>query len=165
VREIILRLIQTHRKKGILVDANLLLLYFVGFFDRSQIQRFKRTRQFTPEDHDVLVSLLQSFDKWVTTPNILTEVSNLSGQFGEPVRSSYFKAFSRGISLLKEQYVESSRTAEGEHFVSMGLTDTAILSLAVAGHLVLTDDFPLAQRLQKIGADVINFNHVRTLAW
>jgi len=167
VRETIHPLIQRHRKKGVLVDANLLLLFFVGLFDRTQIQRFKRTRQnYTPEDHDVLVRLLRFFDdKLLTTPNILTEVSNLSGQFGEPIRSNYFKAFSRGISLLQEHYVESSRSAEAEHFVLMGLTDTAILSLASAGHLVLTDDFPLAQRLQKAGADVINFNHVRTLAW
>jgi hypothetical protein len=164
--ETTLRLIQIHRKKGVLVDANLLLLFFVGLFDQAQIQRFKRTRQYTPEDHDILVRLLKFFDgKVMTTPNILTEVSNLSGQFGEPTRSGYFKAFSRGISLLQEHYVKSSGSAEAEHFVLMGLTDTAILSLAAAGHLVLTDDFPLAQRLQKAGADVINFNHVRTLAW
>lgn len=165
MKETTLRLIQAHCRKGILVDTNLLLLYFVGLLDRNQVQRFKRTQQYTAEDHKTLLAFLRRFDKIMTTPNILTEVSNLSGQFGEPIRSDYFKAFSRGISLLKEHYVESSRSAEAEHFVPMGLTDTAILGLAAAGHLVLTDDFPLAQRLQKAGADVINFNHVRTLAW
>jgi rRNA-processing protein FCF1 len=165
VKETTLRLIQTHCRRGILVDTNLLLLYFVGLLDRNQVQRFKRTQQYTAGDHQTLVALLKRFDKVVTTPNILTEVSNLSGQLGEPLRSRYFSAFAREISLLTEHYIESTRLAEAEHFVPFGLADTAILSLGAAGHLVLTDDSPLTQRLQKIGADVINFNHIRTLAW
>jgi hypothetical protein len=165
VKEITLRLIQTHCRRGLLVDTNLLLLYFIGIFDRDLIQRFKRTRAFTLEDHDVLLSLLERIQPLLTTPNILTEVSNLSGQLGEPMRAHYFRAFARGISLLTEHYIESTRSADTEHFVPLGLTDSAILSLGAAGHLVLTDDFKLSQRLQTIGADVINFNHVRTLGW
>jgi rRNA-processing protein FCF1 len=166
VKDIILGLISRHRQRGILVDTNLLLLYFIGLFNPSHIQRFKRTNQFTPEDHNTLARVLEPFKgKVMTTPNVLTEVSNLSGQLGEPMRSAYFEMFSRWLCLLDERYTASSLSAQAEHFVSLGLTDAGILGLATSGLLVLTEDFRLAQRLQKIGADVINFNHLRPLAW
>jgi len=165
VKEIILGLVSRHRRRGILVDTNLLLLYFIGLFDLSHIQRFKRTSQFTPEDHSTLARVLGLFDQVMTTPNVLTEVSNLSGQLGEPMRSAYFEVFSRWLCLLDERYTASSLSAQAEHFVPLGLTDAGIMGLAASGFLVLTEDFRLAQRLQKIGADVINFNHLRPLAY
>ncbi len=67
--------------------------------------------------------------------------------------------------LLEERYVASGQIADLPEFVRLGLTDTGILSLSRGAHLVLTDDFPLAQRLQSAGIDVINFNHVRLLGW
>jgi rRNA-processing protein FCF1 len=166
VKETIRGLVSKHCRKGILVDTNLVLLYFIGLFDPSHIQRFKRTSQFTREDHDVLARVLEPFKgKVITTPNVLTEVSNLSGQLGEPMRSAYFEVFSRWLCLLDERYTASSLSAQAEHFVPLGLTDAGIMGLATSGLLVLTEDFRLAQRLQKIGADVINFNHLRPLAW
>jgi hypothetical protein len=34
-----------YRNKGLLIDTNLLLLFFVGLHNRKGIQRFKRTAQ------------------------------------------------------------------------------------------------------------------------
>ncbi len=69
-------LIYKYSNKGLLIDTNILLLYFVGSFDRQHIEKFKRTSQFTIKDFDYLVILLDRFDTLVTTPNILTEVNN-----------------------------------------------------------------------------------------
>jgi hypothetical protein len=71
------RLVVRYARKGILIDTNILLLYFLGSFDQDLIPSFKRTVQFTVEDYNTLLLLLQMFDRLVTTPNILTEVSNL----------------------------------------------------------------------------------------
>lgn len=38
--ENLLKLIERYGSKGILVDSNLLLLYFVGLYDSTMIQRF-----------------------------------------------------------------------------------------------------------------------------
>lgn len=159
------KLIPRYARNGILVDTNILLLFFLGSFDPSQIPRYDRTAQFTAEDYDTLLALLQRFDKIVTTPNILTEVNSLSGQIKEPARTSYFAKLAEGIHVIEEHYVESREAASTERFAKMGLTDAGILRLAKDKYLVLTDDFPLSQYLQKVGVDVINFNHIRVPYW
>jgi len=65
------RLLGLYAKRGVLIDANILLLYLIGSYDRSLISRFKRTRQFTVEDYATLLLLLHPFEAVITTPNIL----------------------------------------------------------------------------------------------
>jgi rRNA-processing protein FCF1 len=158
-------LIQRHRAHGIIVDTNILLLYFLGRFDPEEIPRFKRTQQFTPEDYETLVLLLRQFDKLLTTPNILTEVNSLSGQMGEPRRTLFFRKLASEMALVDELYLESRQMANLAQFVKLGLTDAGILSLAQGSRLVLTEDSTLTQHLQHMGIDVINFNHVRVWGW
>ncbi|HKQ08607.1 MAG TPA: PIN domain-containing protein [Blastocatellia bacterium] len=159
------QLIARYSQKGLLIDTNILLLLFIGSYDQNLIRNFKRTVQFTIEDYDLLVVLLRPFNKLVTTPNILTEVTNLSGQLGEPARSSYFRTFAEGIKLLEEEYVESQKIAGHAEFVKIGLTDVGIWTVSEGNYLVLTDDFKLSQLLGSKGVDVINFNHLRPLGW
>ncbi len=156
---------QRYRQAGILVDTNILLLFFIGAFDQNLIPRFKRTKTFSVEDYEALINFLRFFDKIATTPHILTEVSNLSGQLGEPVKSEYFKKFSSDITLLEEENVVSRDVAQMREFVRLGLTDTGIIRLTRGRYLVLTDDFRLSQYLQSAGVDVVNFNHIRTAYW
>jgi hypothetical protein len=161
----ILGLIERYHSGGVLVDTNILLLYCVGSYSREQISRFKRTVQFTVEDYDLLVRLLSRFARVVTTPNILSEVNSLSGQMGEPAKTQYFEEFARGIALLDEQYVASATASRLSAFPKLGLTDSGILHLAGGKYLVLSDDFRLCQFLEKAGVDVLNFNHIRWIAW
>ena len=154
-------LLERYRSQGVLVDTNILLLYFVGNFSRQQIPRFKRTLQFTEDDYDRLTGLLTPFDKIVTTPHILSEVNSLSGQLGEPARTRFFEEFARGITTLDEQYVASAEAAQLDKFPKLGLTDSGIMHLAAKPYLVLTDDFKLYQFLEQAGIDVLNFSHLR----
>jgi hypothetical protein len=113
-------LIGRYRSRGLLVDANILLLHFVGCFDRTLIARFKRTERYSVNDFDVLQSTLARFDRVVTTPNILTEVNSLSNQLWERTRTNYLTAISQRISLLCEEYVTSAEGARMEFFPSSG---------------------------------------------
>jgi len=150
-----------HDGKGLLIDSNLLLLFFVGIHDRNRILKFKRTAKFTIEDFDCLVSLIQRFKEIVTTPSILTEVSNFLGYLPAGLQNSFFRHFSYGLKNLQEHYAPSRELAEEKCFPRFGLTDTAILQAARGRFVVLTDDFPLLQFLQHEKIDVINFNHLR----
>jgi len=156
-----------YRSRGILVDANLLLLLFIGHFDRRQIAQHKRTRTFTVEDFKILFGFVDQFDRMITTPNILSEVSNLSGQMGEPARSKCFKHFAAHIGLLAgkgfltEQYVVSAEAVKLEQFPKLGLTDSGIFQLVKGKYLVLTADWELHGILEHHGIDSINFNHLR----
>ena len=158
-------LIIRYREKGILVDTNILLLYFVGQVDPNIISRFNRTEQFTIEDYTVLCNLLKYFQKIVSTPNILTEISNLSQQIRDPARSKLFDNFSNQIHVIEEHYIKSKVAANNDNFEKFGLTDIVIIELVAGRFLLLTDDFKLSQYLLKKTIDVINFNHIRVAGW
>lgn len=164
--DLIVKLINRYRRSGLLVDTNVLLLYFIGSFDPARISRFKRTAdRFVAEDYYTLIRLLSRFDKVVTTPNILTEVSNLCGQLGGVLPDLYFAKFAERISVLDERYVASKELAARKELVRFGLTDAGILRLAKHTLLVLTDDLRLSQYMQKLAVDVVNFNHIRMGMW
>ena len=158
-------LLDQYRTKGILIDTNLLLLYFVGSYDPEQIGKFKRTITFTVEDFQRLVMLISYFETVVTTPNVLTEVSNLSNQLRRWDKDIYSKVFSQLTEAFQETYRPSANLCTLPHFPSFGLTDSGIIDLAPETYLVLTDDGPLYGYLAGNGVDVINFNHIRPLNW
>ena len=158
-------LFSRYRQKGILIDTNILLLLFIGLVNRQRISQFNRTEKFTAEDYDLLQNILPQFQKIVTTPNILTEVNSLANQLGEPERSQCFLIFSQFVPRLDENYIESIIAVTEEKFIKFGLTDCGILNLARDKYLVLTDDFKLANSLESVSIDVINFNNIRTLGW
>ncbi|MHC4400258.1 MAG: PIN domain-containing protein [Planctomycetota bacterium] len=159
------RSIERCRSRGVLVDANILLLYFIGKYDRQRIPNFKRTRKFAIEDYDVLTHLLSRFRSIVTTPAVLSEVNSLSGQMGEPAKREYFEEFARCITTLDERHVSSATVAKNELFAKLGLTDCGIMHLAKEGYLVLTDDLDLYVFLNLAGIDVLNFDYIRSSAW
>lgn len=164
MNEHVFRLMLQYRSRGVLVDTNILLLFFVGSFDRLLIAKFKRTgNRFSIDDFDLLNNLLARFDRVVTTPNILSEVNGLSNQIGEPTRTRYFSEFARKIPLLDEQYVASAQAAQVEAFSKLGLTDSGILHVVRGHYLVLTDDLTLYGFLEKAGIDALNFNHLRPI--
>jgi len=153
--------INAYKAKGLLIDTNLLLLFLVGLHNRKSIQRFKRTSQFIPEDFDCLVGVINLFKQVVTTPSVLTEVSNLLGQLPDGIRLSVFQRFSLGIQNFMEHFTPSLELAQDPCFPKFGLTDAGIVRSAKGKFLVLTDDFRLAGYLEHQGIDVVNFNHLR----
>lgn len=160
-----LDLLNSYRTKGALVDANLLLVYFVGSYDPTQITKFKRTRAFTEDDFYTLAALITFFSKIVTTPNVLTEVNSLSNQLPESIKPSYYSEFAQRVDTLEEHFLESRSVSRAAHFARFGLTDSGIVELVKDKYLVITDDLRLASYCQNTGIDVINFNNIRTMNW
>ena len=165
MKDFVRSLFQKYKQKGILIDKNILLLWFVGTVNRERISKFNRTERFVPEDYDTLLQILSDFNKIVTTPNILTEVNSLANQLAEPERSKCLSVFAEGVAKLNEFYLESKEVARTDSFTKFGLTDCGIATLAKNKYLVLTDDFKLTNYLENIGIDTINFNHIRPYGW
>lgn len=161
------RLIDQYASEGVIVDTNILLLHFVGQFDRDILVNgsFKRTQQFLAEEFDLLKGILARFRRIVTTPGILTEVNSLSNQLGRLRRRRFFRDFAERIETLDERYIESRVLARSDSFEALGLADTGILRVARDNLLVLTDDYRLANLLGAMRIDAINFNHIRSLGW
>ena len=149
--------------RRLLLDANTLLLLFVGMFDRQQIKKFKRTAVFEIEDFDLLVDLINRFGMPVTSPNILTEVSNLSGQFAGDLRLRFFSVFAQALVSMDERDVTSKAASTHAVFTRLGLTDAVICHLAEEHSLiVVTTDLALWAHLTSKKVDCHNFNHLRS---
>lgn len=147
-----------------LIDTNLLILYFVGEFSPERIPKLRRTKKFVFRDYCLLKMFFDRFAVKVTTPNILTEISNLSGDIPGGLREDFFRSLRTSFALFDEQYLPSSTAAASTIFPRLGLTDAVIAEIANQRYLVLTDDFALANYLGSVNADVINFNHLLSLS-
>ncbi len=159
------KLLVRHRQSGVAIDSNLLLLLWIGSFDRSLILRFKRTQKYTESDFDLLVSLVTRVRVLVTTPNVLTEVGNLAGQLPEQMAEEFRAEIRHVIERMSEQHFPCKLVAAENCFVSLGLTDSTLTMLAQKKILILTDDLPLYAELSSARMPVINFNHVRSAAY
>jgi len=135
------QLINRHRGGGLLVDTNLLLLYLIG-------RNFKRTQAYTIEDFDLLERFMAEFKALITTPHVLTEVSNLGDLHG-PEREAFRSLFVRTVERSIEHYHESRSVVNESCFRRLGLTDAGISALASHGFLFLTDDLDLYLTLAK----------------
>jgi hypothetical protein len=106
--------------------------------------------------------MLKRFAQVITTPNILTEVSNLSQAVADRDKAAYFARFAGMLTLIREDYVPSAAALAGR-WARFGSTDAAIAEIAKKGYLVLTDDLRLAYALQSDGIATLNFNQLRNL--
>lgn len=163
--EFFVTLMGKHRHKGLLIDTNVLLLLLVGSLDSKLIGNFKTTANqgFDEADFNLLRAFVGKFHKIVTTPHILTEVSNHADKIKGDHHKKIFERFVCLIEQLDERIEPTKLLTKSDAFVGFGLTGTAISSLASKNLLVLTADFPLVGYLQKKNVDVINFNHLRQM--
>jgi len=154
-----------YQSKGVLIDSNLLLIYFIGKYYQGKLDRYKRTRQYTVADFGLISNIIQFFKRVITTPNILTEVSNLSSQLPERTKEKYFTLFCKEVEIFNEEYLPSIDICKTVPFSKLGLTDMAIFKAAKGKYLVITDDLPLYNILLYNDIDTINLNHIRAQQW
>lgn len=152
--------ITKHKKKGALLDANVLLVYLVGIYDMRRMRSFSHTQQYA-DDFPLVDKLVKTFPVIYTTPNVLTEVSNLGGKLGD----GFYDVLQLAIPRLKEQYGVSEEAAKHSYFNKIGLTDCALVDIARAGVLVISIDSTLCRILRSKNIDAVNFNHLRQLSW
>lgn len=158
------RLVAAYRQHGILVDTNILLLFFVGSYEPNWITKFKRTYQFNERDYQLLVSFLAAFERRITTPHILAEVSNLAGQLPHAVRYPFYQVYAALLDRLFEVHAAAAEIAQLPNFPRLALTDSGIELVARGRYLVLTDDAPFGGHLRGAGVDAITFAQLRNPA-
>ena len=159
-----LEYILSKKFKGIVIDSNLLVLLLVGLFDYDQIEKNRRLNNFEKEDFNKLVLLIEAVsNKIVITPNILTEVSNLTENYNEETQSSFFKFLEIIIKSFEEHNTASTEVISNNQraFYKFGLADSSIVNLSKEEYLIITADFPLYHFLSSQNLNVINYNHLR----
>ncbi len=149
------------RPQAIFPDTNLLLLWVLALHDPALIPRFKRTSQFVPADGRLLVQILRRFRQLLTTPNVVTETSNLLGQLAEPARTACRGVVRDQLVQLDERYVTSREASADPLYTRPGLTDVGLLHLLNRDTLLLSDDAGLVDSAARRNLPVTNFNHLR----
>lgn len=155
-------LVDKFRAKGILIDANLALLYLVGSYDSRLIGngKYNKLSKYVLEDYELLVRLKKLFKKAVSTPHVLTEVSNLTSDLPEQTKAECLKMFYQTFCEIDELTVSSMEAAQRPEFHFLGLTDSA-LALVSDQYLIVTDDARLVKKLNESRLEALNFNHLR----
>ena len=128
---------------GYFVDANLLILLVVGSVDPRIIAKHRRLDDFTTDDYDFLIVVLNEVPHIFVTPNTLTEASNLLRQHGEPERSLLMDRLAYLIEESDEVVVASAQAVANSHFGQLGLTDAALLESISPQTPLLTVDHEL----------------------
>jgi hypothetical protein len=159
----LVRQFERYRRRELLIDTNLLLLYFVGALRPDRIGSFNRTSGYSTDDFVLVERVMSAFKRVTTTPHVLTEVSNLMGQCAEPLRSDLRGWLSTVIQSWNEPFTASKTLTGTAHFPRFGLADTAIAALPPGSCLVLTDDHPLAGLLEAKGQAVVRFSDLRQI--
>ncbi len=149
---------------GYFIDANLLVLLVVGSVGRELIAKHRRLQEYTVEDYDALLDLLEQVESTFVTPNTLTEASNLLGQHGEPERSRFFGKLRFLIENAIEVIISSRLAVSNANFGRLGLTDAALIEVASEDTPLLTTDFNLyvaAMRKSRDAPTAVNFTALR----
>lgn len=149
--------------KSLLLDSGPLLLLVVGLTDRSLIRKHKRTSHLSVDDFDQLWEVVDRYPRLLTTPGVLTEVSNHLDHHAEPERGLLFKVLAEVIGRLVEIHRPSEEVRADEAFPRLGLTDTGLLFLDDKPHVV-TSDGKLCQELARRGFEAVVFPSARSLS-
>jgi hypothetical protein len=152
-------------RAGLLIDTNLLVLFVVGSVNRDRIESFKRTRQYSKADYELLLQVLDAFEPLYTLAHVMAEVSNLTDLTGRE-RLQARHVLKEALTILREPEMPSVRAAQSPPYENLGLVDAAIAALTREYRCaVLTDDLDLYLALSREGMAVLNFTHLRERVW
>jgi hypothetical protein len=111
----------------VVVDANLLVLLVVGSASRDYIAKHRRLQNYTVDDFELLGLIIADFSDIILLPHILAEVSSLIRQIDNPARTEIQNSLGILITTATEIPIQSSRGAQRDEFIELGLTDAIIL--------------------------------------
>jgi hypothetical protein len=154
--------------KSILLDSNLLLVFLTGSVGTHLFRVCKRVSDYTIEDYELLVRLLEYFTVLLTTPHIFTEVSNLANSLPQSYKRDWYRnladliASAKEPTGLREEWTPAVELAETSEFVAFGITDAALANLSSKA-LLVTEDHRLTGALRNQGISVLNFGDLRKI--
>jgi hypothetical protein len=144
-----------------LIDTNLLLLLIVGATERDYIGKHKRTKQFTVEDYDLLLSQLERFKQLWVTSHCLAETSNLVNQSSSQVASRIMKNMGYLCGTFSESHMKKEIVCSDSELARLGIADVGFVRKSKSVSCSFTVDHDLYQSISRLGRKVVNLNHLR----
>jgi hypothetical protein len=153
-------------KKSLIIDTNILLLFFVGVFNKDYINKCSLTAgKYTPEDFDLLIKIISYFKpEIIITPQILAEISNHSKtSIKDPHFSNYFNIVVNRLKAYKEHHIALQKIIglDIKILSNFGFTDMSIAETAKElESAILTDDYRLYAYCYKTSPS-IKFSYIQ----
>jgi hypothetical protein len=151
-------LVGKYKKKGIFVDSEVLLLFIVGSKDPNLIRKTGCTEKFDENDFILVSEFIEAFDYKITSPHILTEVSDLLGESND-----FHTILQIYINLAEEKILTSREIAKSPSFLKFGLADSAIVESSNDAYLIFTADNRFYGYLTTKGIDAVNFDSLKSV--
>lgn len=152
-------------KRGALIDGNLLTVLLIGMLGRGEVEKFKRTQEYTSEDAVGIDELLSKFAWVCATPHVLAEVANLLDWVKGDNRNKVLDFLSNFVQSVTEHHQPAKNLVETKVYFQLGLSDAGLVNLSTSENLVLiTADLHLYQYASGLGVQAINFHNLRE-AW
>ncbi len=146
----------------VVLDTNVLLLFLVGETDPQLIPGIRRLSRYTIDAYWALKQKLDGRSRFVVTPHVLAELSNLSSRdFTGDLRKQYLHVVRGVLSDFVEAVVSKDTILSHPLLEKVGVTDVSLAEVgAKPNTVVVTDDFRAAGLLQKQGCRVWNTNWI-----
>lgn len=151
--------------RSLLLDTNLLVVLVVGLTDREEIGKHKRTRDYTPENFDLLFDALNKYQELWVTSQAVAECSNLIRQTHTALAERLMQTLSNLVSRISESSMRSKDLFMESCVLRLGVTDAGIAKKSRRVTHLLTADLDLYLEVSQRYGNAINFNHIRTGAW
>lgn len=146
----------------VLLDTNVLVPLVIGEADQSWIAGHKNLSKYDIAAFELAKSIVGNIDRLVVTPQVPTEVSNISVQgVREPRRTTVRKMFGVLAQKATERNLDCGLAVDDAAFLRLGLTDAVLLALAMMDSELITDDLDLYLEAKRRGLPVSNFTHMR----
>ena len=147
---------------GLLLDANMLLVYVVGHHRPDDILRFQRTK----DDYDVMdYKIIKGYvgkskgKTIITTPYIITEVEHfVEAEQNRPKKGKttldkkYYRELLNVLGMIREHYMgndamQISKTFSIDSLMRFGISDLSLARATDDGYAFLSSDRDLCDRL------------------
>jgi hypothetical protein len=142
------------------LDTNILLLWIVGVATGRVLG--KRLKAYSDDDLAILQTCIDGHDRFIVTPNVWTEVSNIWDYGIDGIaRRTIQQTLSDAIQLNLEFSKPSREIAADPDFDRLGLTDCAWLAVLDQTTTLITDDVALCDTAVSRGLKAVNFTRLR----
>jgi len=146
---------------AVLFDTNLLVLLIAGTIKPALVGTHRRLRAFSDQDYQNLSAIAARYAEHVSTPNILTEASNLLGSSDQEMFPGAGVALANYCARLREIYVPSEAVMSEGVYLRFGLADAGIVDVALRHRIhVMTAEYALHGILVRSGGTSVNLRHL-----
>lgn len=154
---------------GLIIDTNLLIVYFIGRFDQNQLEHCNSTKGYNLEDVAIIAEVLKSFTYRLVFPNQLTETSNqVFRDLKRGQKRDFVKWLRNYFEELTEKYIPTEAAIERYYALDHDLADCVVLhhlENTDKNFFVFSEDGPLANQAHSFGHDSKSMAEIQSKRW